>query len=286
MSSAEHLPTILDFVSSWTSVTCRSCGGFVDVLRPLGLALTHDPGRLTLRDPAGDVCPECRIAAQPEAARPQRARDYALHRAARGELGLSAQPVTLYVADAEPPETSGRWKGYRVVLYLLQGNGLQDLRGLTLSDWPPFHAYAPPDYPGVALVYVGAAIGHEAIPGAYLKFQWDGKRPADPFRLEVRNWHQLSPANWKVLSDGRVLFAELHRTQGGRPLGSTMRDCEWYIDRAADYLRDHGAVPTQLQFLYYIGVPRETMRDNLRDCGYWPWDRFKKHAFRAGSIRG
>jgi hypothetical protein len=281
----DQLPSILDVVASWTSVTCRNCGAFVDVLRPLGLTLTHDPGRLTLRDPAGDLCPECRIAAQPESVRPRRMRDYALHRAARAELGLLAQPITLYVADAEPPYPSRRWMAYRMVLYLLQGNGLQDLREVTLSNWPPFHAYRAPDSPGVALVYVGAAIGHERVPGAYLKFRWDEKRPGNPFSLEVHGWHRLSQGERKLLSAGRALLAEKLRTGAGRPSGSTRRDCEWYWDRAEDYLRKHNRAPTEEEFLYFAGVARTTMRENLEDCGLWPWERFARDAFPAASTR-
>jgi hypothetical protein len=285
MPSLDQLPSIIDVVASWISITCGNCGAFVDVLRPLGLTLTHDPGRLTLRDPAGDVCPECRIAAQPEAERPRRVRDYALHRAARAELGLSAQPITLYVADAEPPESAGRWTGYRMVLYLLQGNGLQDLREVTLSDWPPFHAFASPDVPGVALVYVGAAIGHERIPGAYLKFRWDVTRPADPFRLEFHDWHRLSPAEWNLLAAGRVLLAEQLQIQTGRPVGSTLRDCEWYWDRAEAYLREHRKVPTEREFQDFAEVSRTTMRENLEACGLWPWNVFSREAFPLASIR-
>jgi hypothetical protein len=285
MSGMEQLPTILNFVSSWTSVTCRKCGAFVDVLRPLGLTLTHEPGWLTLRDPAGDLCPECKVAAQPDAARTRRVRDYALHRAARAELGFAGQPVTLYVADAEPPESGGRWNGYRMVLYLLQGNGLRELDGLRLSNWPPFHAYRAPDSPGVALVYVGAAIGHERIPGAYLKFRWNEQRPAEPFRLEVHDWHRLSPAEWKVLAAGRSLLAEKLQAQTGRPVGTTARDCEWYRDRAADYLQAHGRAPKEHEFMRFAGIPRTTMRENLEACGLWPWREFVRDAFPLASIR-
>jgi hypothetical protein len=198
------------------------------------------------------------------------------------EAGIPSS-VTTYPLSNEGK--LGTWSdGYLAIIYAVQISGWD-----YASAMQPHLTIVPHD-PGespISLVIFAAKVFHYGVKLAYLKFIWPFPDLSLPERFEIVNGRDLavSEADLIKLVKGRGFLQEVVRQVPGRPIGSTKRDCEWYRDRAADYLAIYSRAPTEEEFRYFAEVPRTTMRDNLKDCGLWPWKEFVRDAFPRASIR-
>jgi hypothetical protein len=273
-------------IENATFVLCRSCQRPIDIWSPPDFKLVPTSagrGRLTPADPANAVCPDCLVERLPEPEREREARRYENARLTAQAAGIPVWATTYLWHSLGDPKIA--WtRGYGIVGYAVR-----------VRDWDPTWTNRPwfsltPDdsnEPALTFVWFAAEIGHSDVRGAHLRCLWPFHDLTLPPTMEIVDG--LEPAvterNLINLVRGRRFLQEVAGLAPGRPTGSTDRDCEWYRSRAEEFLRQHGRVPREHEFLRFARVARTTMRENLKACGLWPWKQFVRDAFPLTSIR-
>jgi hypothetical protein len=127
---------------------------------------------------------------------------------------------------------------------------------------------------GIAIPEYDGSGSPTAFKGGLASFRIVGPQPNSP---EVGQFVQHAQRWWSPFGGQSI--------RPGRPVGSTKRSIQWYIDQFRSLASEMKREPTEEQFCERCDVDRKTLRVNLSAFGCWPWNRFKERAGRARTVR-
>jgi hypothetical protein len=178
---------------------------------------------------------------------------------------------------------------------------LLEVYAVHIPGWDPTAKERPsmvltpddPNEPPIALVWFAAAIMHEDVEHAFLQYLWpfhDLTLPVSVQTFGIENLAVTDVQLTKLNRGRRFLQAEIRRVSG-RPVGTTYRDRDYYLDSYRALSRQLKRPARQGEFLQYLlqqgdhSVKRATLVRNLQSFNLWPWETFVAAAQRTDNRR-
>ena len=271
-------------------VRCRSCERPIDIFSPPDLKIEPHPGTnratLTRVDPANALCPECLVLTLPEEHRALTAQKYETHRVTAQEASIPPW-VTTYILHSLGNPALAWTRGYMVVIYQVH------IPGWDIAPLLRPHMQLTPDDPDeqpICFVGFAAEVFHEQVQRAFLQCIWPFDDVTLPARFQIVGGLEsdVSESDLITLIKGRrFLQAELKRVSG-RPVGSTTRDLQYYLDHYRALSRRLGRPARQRELIHHLQsegdtLNKTTLSRNLQAFNLWPWEKFTAAAQRVNN---
>lgn len=301
--------TALDYVDTWFSGRCATCGNFVGSV--------HEADREPVAEDEGRYdCGNClreRAAGHPNADIRERVRAITDHLVnVRRQLGLGGggyrgafeemppetwralgcpgAPITLFSTSRPLPTTDKRGDAPPAFAYVYTIRGWHyDQRGELPNGFSATRADYPiaewtslyPDSPSVEVrVTLGASVFLQGRPDASFEYRWKPEWPSDAYVMQPHQLHTLRrhEAETLLLAGAGLsgVLADIARTGGRSPL--TKEDCDQRLADLAKRYQDLelGVEVTQSRFCVAVGKPERTVKDWVSKSSYADWNDFRR----------
>jgi hypothetical protein len=269
-------------------VRCRSCQRPIDIFSPPDLKIEPHPGTnratLTRVDPANALCPECLVLTLPEEHRALTAEKFENHRVTAQEASIPPWATTYVMHSLGNPAVA--WtRGYMLVMYHVH-----------IPDWDTApqlrpHMQLTPDDPNerpICFVGFAAEVLHEHVQRAFLQCIWPFDDVTLPARLQIVGGIDpgVSEADLITLVKGRRFLQNELKRVPGRPVGSTARDLQYYLEHYRELSRQLRRPVRQRELIHHLQLQgdtlnKTTLRRNLEAFNLWPWEKFTVAARRV-----